>query len=129
MKKAYALMASVFVYICLFQLFFHYFRCRDFEMLLAGFSFTVAAYYLIAGNLFHRCLKIKWWQMWVSMNIVGFLLCWPIYTYLEPWQEEVDILLFLMILIPSLCITWGVVAIGFLCVRLLSFFISRKQQT
>lgn len=129
MKRLLALMVSVLVYIGLFRFFFSTFMGvrTTVEIRMIGFALAIISYFLIAGSLFYHYLKLKWWQLWVAMNIVGFFLSTPVLQYFEPWQEEIDFILLLMFLIPFLCIAWGIVGIGFICVRFVVSHLLGKQ--
>ena len=83
-----------------------------------------------AGNLFQRRLGLERWQLWVAMNLVGLLLSFPVYCRLEPWQEELDLIILAFGVVSYLILAWGIVGIGYLCVRFIRFVIrtiNRKE--
>ncbi len=102
MKRALALLVSVCLYIGLFQVCFSVLMdsriCAD--DIIRGFALAVIGYFWIAGSLFRRRLGLERWQLWVAMNLVGLLLSFPVYCRLEPWQEELDLIINLLLSLP-----------------------------
>ena len=114
MKRALALLVSVCLYIGLFQVCFSVLMdsriCAD--DIIRGFALAVIGYFWIAGSLFRRRLGLERWQRWVAMNLVGLLLSFPVYCRLEPWQEELDLIILAFGVVSYLILAWGIVGIG-----------------
>ena len=125
MKQAMALLISVLLYIGLFQVCFSVLMDSriDADDIIRGFALAVIGYFWIAGNLFQRRLGLERWQLWVAMNLVGLLLSFPVYCRLEPWQEELDLIILAFGVVSYLILAWGIVGIGYLCVRFIRFVI------
>lgn len=126
MKRALALLVSVCLYIGLFQVRFSVLMDSRIgaDDIIRGFALAVIGYFWIAGSLFRRRLSLERWQLWVAMNLVGLLLSFPVYCRLEPWQEELDLIILALWVVPYLILAWGIVGIGYLCVRLVRSVIS-----
>lgn len=125
MKQAMALLVSVLLYIGLFQVCFSILDSRiDTDAIIRGFALAVIGYFWIAGSLFQRRLGLERWQLWVAMNLVGLLLSFPVYCRLEPWQEELDLIILAFGVVSYLVLAWGITGIGYLCVRFVQFVIS-----
>ncbi|EHM53104.1 hypothetical protein HMPREF0372_01182 [Flavonifractor plautii ATCC 29863] len=125
MKQAMALLVSVLLYIGLFQVCFSILDSRiDTDAIIRGFALAVIGYFWIAGSLFQRRLGLERWQLWIAMNLVGLLLSFPVYCRLEPWQEELDLIILAFGVVSYLVLAWGITGIGYLCVRFVQFVIS-----
>lgn len=124
-KRALALLVSALLYIGLFQVCFSILDSRiDTDAIIRGFALAVIGYFWIAGSLFQRRLGLERWQLWVAMNLVGLLLSFPVYCRLEPWQEELDLIILAFGVVSYLVLAWGITGIGYLCVRFVRFVIS-----
>ena len=124
-KRALALLVSALLYIGLFQVCFSILDSRiDTDAIIRGFALAVIGYFWIAGSLFQRRLGLERWQLWVAMNLVGLLLSFPGYCRLEPWQEELDLIILAFGVVSYLVLAWGITGIGYLCVRFVRFVIS-----
>ena len=84
MKKAAAILVSVFLYIGAFLLMFRLSMGDQIRWFLFGFPVMTAMYFVIAGNLFARYLHLNRWSLWLSMNLIGglcsviiLLICFP----------------------------------------------------
>lgn len=109
----------------LFQVCFSILDSRiDTDAIIRGFALAVIGYFWIAGSLFQRRLGLERWQLWVAMNLVGLLLSFPVYCRLEPWQEELDLIILAFGVVSYLVLAWGITGIGYLCVRFVRFVIS-----
>lgn len=131
MKKTLAIIISISVCVGLFQLFIHFLPRTDYfrfsmgaEEEIFGFSWAIAIYFLIAGNLFWHYLKLERWKLWCAINFVGYPLSYVVFILLEPWQEAIDIILEVFAVTSSLVVVWGAVGLGFLCVRLIRWLVS-----
>lgn len=126
MKQAMALFISVLLYIGLFQVCFSILMDSGIsaDAIIRGFALAVIGYFWIAGSLFQRRLGLERWQLWVAMNLVGLLLSFPVYCRLEPWQEELDLIILAFAVVSYLILAWGITGIGYLCVRFVQFVIS-----
>lgn len=126
MKQAMALFISVLLYIGLFQVCFSVLMDSRIsaDAIIRGFALTIIGYFWIAGSLFQRRLGLERWQLWVAMNLVGLPLSFPVYCRLEPWQEELDLIILAFVVVSYLVLTWGITGIGYLCVRFVRFVIS-----
>lgn len=62
MKKAAAILVSVFLYIGVFLLMFRVFMGDQIRWFLFGCPVMTAMYFVIAGNLFARHLHLKRWS-------------------------------------------------------------------
>ena len=71
-------------------------------------------YFWIAGGLFYHYLGLQQWQLWVAMNIIGLLLSFPVFHRLEPWQEELDMIMLTWWVVSYLIVAWGVVGVGYM---------------
>lgn len=93
------------------------------------FPLLMALYFLIAGRLF-RPLGIGRWQLWLVMNLIGYPLCWAGLTLRVPgiWFNLGILLLFLPIT-TALIITWVVVGVILLLVRLIKTPPARIKRT
>lgn len=128
MKRTLALFASVCLYIGLFQLCFSSIWNRygiDLEILTWGFCIAVIGYFWIAGGLFYHYLGLQRWQLWVTMNIIGFLLSFQVFHYLEPWQEELDMIVLTLWVLSYLIVAWGVIGVGYICMQFISNFLEK----
>ena len=128
MKRALALFASVCLYIGLFQLCFSSIWNRygiDDELLSWGFCIAVIGYFWIAGGLFYHYLGLQRWQLWVVMNIIGFLLSFPVFHRLEPWQEELDMIVLTLWVLSYLIVAWGVIGVWYICMQFISNFLEK----
>lgn len=124
-KRALALLVSALLYIGLFQVCFSILDSRiDTDAIIRGFALAVIGYFWIAGSLFQRWLGLERWQLWVAMNLVGLPLSFPVYCRLEPWQEELDLIILAFGVVSYLILAWGITGIGYLCVRFVRFVIS-----
>ena len=114
MKKAVAIMVSVFVYVAVFLL------C--WELLLRGiaskwivflgFPVLVACYFGIAGEQFRRRFGIRRLALWLWINAAGYPLCWVLLTIRYPliWFNLMIAFLFPAVTFP-LAVVWGVTAL------------------
>ena len=124
-KRALALLVSALLYIGLFQVCFSILDSRiDTDAIMRGFALAVIGYFWIAGSLFQRWLGLERWQLWVAMNLVGLPLSFLVYCRLEPWQEELDLIILAFAVVSYLILAWGITGIGYLCVRFVQFVIS-----
>ena len=124
-KRALALLVSALLYIGLFQVCFSILDSRiDTDAIIRGFALAVIGYFWIAGSLFQRRLGLERWQLWIAMNLVGLPLSFPVYCRLEPWQEELDLIILAFGVVSYLVLAWGITGIGYLCVRFVRFVIS-----
>lgn len=124
-KRALALLVSALLYIGLFQVCFSILDSRiDTDAIIRGFALAVIGYFWIAGSLFQRWLGLERWQLWVAMNLVGLPLSFLVYCRLEPWQEELDLIILAFAVVSYLILAWGITGIGYLCVRFVQFVIS-----
>lgn len=94
------------------------------DAIIRGFALTIIGYFWIAGSLFQRRLGLERWQLWIAMNLVGLPLSFPVYCRLEPWQEELDLIILAFGVVSYLILAWGITGIGYLCVRFVRFVIS-----
>lgn len=126
MKRALALLVSVCLYIGLFQVCFSVLLGSriDADAIMRGFALAVIGYFWSAGSLFQRWLGLERWQLWVAMNLVGLPLSFLVYCRLEPWQEELDLIILAFAVVSYLILAWGITGIGYLCVRFVQFVIS-----
>ena len=124
MKRALALLVSVCLYIGLFQVCFSVLLGSRIDAIMRGFALAVIGYFWIAGSLFQRWLGLERWQLWVAMNLVGLPLSFLVYCRLEPWQEELDLIILAFAVVSYLILAWGITGIGYLCVRFVQFVIS-----
>ena len=126
MKRALALLVSVCLYIGLFQVCFSILMDSGIsaDAIIRGFALTIIGYFWIAGSLFQRRLGLERWQLWIAMNLVGLPLSFPVYCRLEPWQEELDLIILAFAVVSYLILAWGITGIGYLCVRFVQFVIS-----
>ena len=126
MKQAMALFISVLLYIGLFQVCFSILMDSGIsaDAIIRGFALTIIGYFWIAGSLFQRRLGLERWQLWIAMNLVGLPLSFPVYCRLEPWQEELDLIILAFGVVSYLVLAWGITGIGYLCVRFVRFVIS-----
>lgn len=118
MKKAAAILVSVLLYIGAFLLMFCVFMGEQLRWFLIGFPVVTAVYFVIAGNLFARCLHLNRWPLWLSMNLIGGLCSVIILLAWFPILLTNGVALFLIG--PLVCIffvVWAVVGLGFLCVK------------
>lgn len=119
MKKAAAVFLSIAFYIGVFLLLAFLSLQWQLSWLFFGMPVVIAAYFVLAGNLFFHRLGLSRWLLWAAMNGIGGLCSWILFMACVP------ALLFngfiLILLVPSavgFAIVWGVVGIGFLCVGL-----------
>ena len=119
MKKAAALILSALFYIGAFMLAFIY----STEHNILYFSYIlpplVAAYFVIAGNIFSRHLGLNRWLLWLIMNVVGGMCSWILLLVCFPMLLFNGFILFFILPVTAVfAVAWAVVGIGFLCVWL-----------
>lgn len=118
MKKAAALFVSVLLYICAFLLIFRFSFGKHIRWFLLGFPVMTAMYFVIAGNLFARCLHLNRWFLWLSMNFIGGLCSWIILLVCFPKFLMNGMILFLIgPFVGIFAVIWAVVGLGFLCAK------------
>lgn len=59
------------------------------------------------------------------MNIIGFLLSFPVFHRLEPCQEELDMIVLTFWVVSYLIVAWGVIGGGYICVQFISNFLEK----
>lgn len=120
MKKALAVIGSILFCPLVFLAFFEVNLRFTLGMapLYLGYPLVLALYFLIAGRAF-RPLGLGRWPLWLVMNLIGYPFCWAALTVRVPgiWFNLGILLLFLPIT-AALLVTWGVVGILLLLVRL-----------
>lgn len=118
MKKAAAILVSVFLYIGAFLLMFCLSMGDQIRWFLFGFPVMTAMYFVIAGNLFARYLHLNRWSLWLSMNLIGGLCSVIILLVCFPTLLMNGMILFLIgPLVGVFAVVWAVVGLGFLCVK------------
>lgn len=118
MKKAAAILVSVFLYIGAFLLMFRLSMGDQIRWFLFGFPMMTAMYFVIAGNLFARYLHLNRWFLWLSMNLIGGLCSVIILLICLPTLLMNGMILFLIgPLVGVFAVVWAVVGLGFLCVK------------
>ena len=118
MKKAAAILVSVFLYIGAFLLMFRLSMGDQIRWFLFGFPVMTAMYFVIAGNLFARYLHLNRWFLWLSMNLIGGLCSVIILLICFPTLLMNGMILFLIgPLVGVFAVVWAVVGLGFLCVK------------
>ena len=118
MKKAAAVLASVLLYIGTFLLMFRVFMGDQIRWFLFGFPVMTAMYFVVAGNIFVRCLHLNRWCLWLSMNLIGGLCSLIILLAWFPTLLTNGMILFLIgPLAGVFAVVWAVVGLGFLCVK------------
>lgn len=82
------------------------------------FPLLMALYFLIAGRLF-RPLGVRRRPLWLTMNLIGYPLCWVVLTIRVPviWFN-LGIVLFFLPITAALALAWVVVGAAFLLIRL-----------
>ncbi len=118
MKKAAAVLVSVLLYIGTFLLMFRVFMGDQIRWFLFGFPVMTAMYFVVAGNIFARCLHLNRWCLWLSMNLIGGLCSLIILLAWFPTLLTNGMILFLIgPLAGVFAVVWAVVGLGFLCVK------------
>ena len=118
MKKAAAVLASVLLYIGTFLLMFRVFMGDQIRWFLFGFPVMTAMYFVVAGNIFARCLHLNRWCLWLSMNLIGGLCSLIILLAWFPTLLTNGMILFLIgPLAGVFAVVWAVVGLGFLCMK------------
>ena len=118
MKKAAAVLVSVLLYIGTFLLMFRVFMGDQIRWFLFGFPVMTAMYFVVAGNIFARCLHLNRWCLWLSMNLIGGLCSLIILLAWFPTLLTNGMILFLIgPLAGVFAVAWAVVGLGFLCVK------------
>ena len=118
MKKAAAVLVSVLLYIGTFLLMFRVFMGDQIRWFLFGFPVMTAMYFVVAGNIFARCLHLNRWCLWLSMNLIGGLCSLIILLAWFPTFLTNGMILFLIgPLAGVFAVVWAVVGLGFLCVK------------
>ena len=118
MKKAAALLVSVFLYIGGFLLMFYVSMGDHMRWFLVGFPVMTAMYFVIVGNLFAHYLHLNRWLLWLSMNLIGALCSLILLLVWYPTLLENGMILILMgPLAVVFAVVWAVVGLGFLCVK------------
>lgn len=119
MKKAAALILSALFYIGAFMLTFIYSTEHGILYFFYLLPLLVAAYFVIAGNIFARHLGLNRWLLWLIMNVAGGMCSWILLIVCFPMiLFNAGILLFILPVTAVFAVVWAVVGIGFLCVRL-----------
>ena len=119
MKKAAALILSALFYIGAFMLTFLYAKGHDIRYFSHLLPLLVAAYFVIAGNIFARRLGLNRWLLWLIMNVAGGMCSWILLIVCFPMiLFNAGIILIILPVTAVFAVVWAVVGIGFLCVRL-----------
>lgn len=119
MKKAAALILSALFYIGAFMLTFLYAKEHDIRYFSHLLPLLVAAYFVIAGNIFAHRLGLNRWLLWLIMNVGGGMCSWILLIVCFPMiLFNAGIILIILPVTAVFAVVWAVVGIGFLCVRL-----------
>ena len=118
MKKIIAVFVSVLFYIFAFILMFLFSIGRDIRLFIFGFPLIVATYFVIAGNIFFKCINLNRLHLWLSINFIGGL-CSFILLLLRFTSLLFNgfVLLIIGFLIVAFAVVWLLVGLGFICVR------------
>lgn len=120
MKKAAAILVSVLLYIGGFLLMFRIFMGEQIRWFLFGFPVMIAVYFVIAGHLFARYLRLNRWALWLSMNIAGGLCSLIILlAWLPTLLMNGVVLILIGPLVVISAVVWAAVGLGFLCAKIL----------
>ena len=119
MKRAAALILSALFYIAAFMLTFLYAKEHDIRYFSHLLPLLVAAYFVIAGNIFARRLGLNRWLLWLIMNVGGGMCSWILLIVCFPMiLFNAGIILIILPVTAVFAVVWAVVGIGFLCVWL-----------
>ena len=119
MKKAAALILSALFYIGEFMMKFLYAKEHDIRYFSHLLPLLVAAYFVIAGNIFAHRLGLNRWLLWLIMNVGGGMCSWILLIVCFPMiLFNAGIILIILPVTAVFAVVWAVVGIGFLCVRL-----------
>ena len=119
MKKTAALILSALFYIGAFMLTFIFSTEHNILYFSYILPLLVAAYFIIAGNIFAHRLGLNRWLLWLIMNVVGGMCSWILLLVCFPMLLFNGFILFFFVPVTvAFAVVWAVVWIGFLCIRL-----------
>lgn len=123
MKKTAAMLGSVFFYVGMFilsLLLLVFTITHDLRWFILGFPPVIAAYFVIAGNIFVHQLHLSRWVLWLGMNLIGGLCSWVILLICFPALLYNGFVFVLIVPLAAVfAVVWAAVGIGFLVVNAL----------